>query len=87
MSELLIVPVDASSDSPSGNGGTLELVLTEKVYGGVPPLATIVQPAYAAPCVPLGHEVVSIANGPPGAVTVTFAVDVVKPAALVAVSV
>ena len=47
----------------------------------------IVQPAYAEPCVPLGHEVVVIANGPPDAVTVTFAVDVVEPAALVAVSV
>jgi len=47
----------------------------------------IVQPAYAEPCVPSGHEVVAIANGPPGAVTVTFAVDVVEPEALVAVSV
>ena len=57
------------------------------MYGGEPPLATIVQPAYAAPCVPPGHEVVVIANGPPDAVTVTFAVDVAEPAALVAVSV
>ena len=37
--------------------------------------------------VPPGHEVVMIANGPPDAVTVTFAVDVVEPTALVAVSV
>jgi len=47
----------------------------------------MVQPAYAVPCVPLEHEVVSITNGPPGAVTVTFAMDVVEPEALVAVSV
>ncbi|HUK54050.1 MAG TPA: hypothetical protein VL099_12240 [Candidatus Binatia bacterium] len=48
-----------------------------------------VQPAYAAPCVPPGHEEVVIVNGPPppDAVTVTCAVDVVEPAALVAVSV
>ena len=45
------------------------------------------QPAYTAPCVPLGHEAVAIVNGPPGAVAVTFAVDVVEPEALVAVSV
>ncbi|MGA7930840.1 MAG: hypothetical protein WCA20_33215 [Candidatus Sulfotelmatobacter sp.] len=45
------------------------------------------QPAYAAPCVPPGHEVVAIANGPPDAVTVTFAADVVEPDPLVAVSV
>jgi hypothetical protein len=57
------------------------------VYGGVPPLATIVQPAYGVPWVPLGHEVVAIVNGPLDASTVTFAVDVVGPAALVAVSV
>ena len=53
----------------------------------MPPLAVIVQPAYAAPCVPPGHEVVVIVNGPPEAVTVTFAVDIVEPAALVAVNV
>jgi len=47
----------------------------------------MVQPAYALPCVPPGHEVVAIANGPPAAVTVTFAVAVVEPDALVAVSV
>jgi hypothetical protein len=57
------------------------------VYGGVPPVAEIVQPAYAAPCVPLGHELVVIASEPPEAVTVTFAVDVAEPAALVAVKV
>ena len=62
-------------------------VLSEYVYGGVPPLATIVQPAYAASCVPPGHEVVVIDNGPPDAVMVTFAVAVTEPAALVAVSV
>jgi hypothetical protein len=50
-------------------------------------LATIVHPAYAAPWVPPGHEVVMIANGPPDTVTVTFAVDMLEPAALVAVSV
>jgi hypothetical protein len=72
---------------PSGNGGKLEFVLTEKVYGGEPPLATIVQPAYPALCVPPGHEVVIIANEPPDAVTVTLAVEVVNPEALVAVSV
>ncbi len=37
-------------------------MLAEKVYGGEPPLAAIVQPAYAEPCVPPGHEVVVIAN-------------------------
>jgi hypothetical protein len=57
------------------------------VYGGVPPLAAIVQPAYAACCVPPGHEVVVIFKVPPDAVTVTFAVEVAEPAALVAVSV
>ena len=50
-------------------------------------MATIVQPAYASPCVPLGHEVVVIASAPPVAVTVTIAVAVVGPDALVAVSV
>jgi len=47
----------------------------------------MVQPAYAAPWVPPEQEVVVIARGPPDAVTVTFAVDVVEPLALVAVSV
>ena len=47
----------------------------------------MVQPAYSAPCVPPGHAVVVIAKGPPDAVTVTFAVALVEPAALVAVSV
>ena len=60
----------------------------EKVYGGTPPLAEIVQPAYEVPCVPSGHEVVVIASGPPPAVvTVTVAVEVLEPEALVAVSV
>jgi hypothetical protein len=59
----------------------------EKVYGGVPPLAVIVQPVYAAPCVPPGHELVVIASEPPGAINATFAVDVADPDALVAVSV
>ncbi len=45
------------------------------------------QPAYAEPWVPPGHEVVVIANGPPDAVTVTCAVAVVEPEELVAVSV
>jgi hypothetical protein len=53
----------------------------------MPPLAVIVQPAYAVPCVPPGHEVVAIVNGPPDAVRVTFAVDVAEPAVLVAVNV
>jgi hypothetical protein len=46
-----------------------------------------VHPAYAAPWVPPGHEVVTIASEPPDAVTVTFAVDVVEPEALLAVSI
>lgn len=46
----------------------------------------MVQPVYAEPCVPPGHEVVAIDSEPPGAVTVTFTVDVVDPEALVAVS-
>ena len=45
------------------------------------------QPAYAAPCIPPGHEVVVIANVPPDAVMVTIAVDVAEPEVLVAVSV
>jgi hypothetical protein len=80
-------PVVALREIPSGKGGELAFVLTEKVYGGKPPLAAIVQPAYALPCVPLGHEVVTIASVPPGAATATFAVDAVEPLALVAVSV
>lgn len=47
----------------------------------------MVQPAYALPCVPLGHEVVTICSVRPGGVTETFAVDAVEPLALVAVSV
>lgn len=80
-------PVVAFRDIPSGSGGKLESVLTENVYGGEPPLATIVQPAYAAPCVPLGHDEVVIVNEPLDAVTVTFAVTEVEPEAFVAVSV
>ncbi len=53
-------------------------MLTEKEYGGVPPLAAMVQPAYAWPCVPPGHEVVVIAKEPPDDVIVTLAVDVVE---------
>ena len=53
----------------------------------MPPVAAIVQPAYAAPCVPAGHEIVVIARGLAEEVTVTFAVDVAEPAALVAVNV
>jgi hypothetical protein len=47
----------------------------------------MVQPGYAALCVPLGHEVVMIANAPPDAATVTSAVDMAEPEVLVAVSV
>ena len=82
-----MLPVDAFRDMPSGNGGKLEPVFREKVYGGEPPEAAIVQPAYAAPCVPAGHEMVVIASGLPDVVTVIFAVDVAEPVALVAVSV
>ena len=56
----------------------------------MPPLAVIEQPAYAVPCVPPGHEVVVvvvIVSALPEAVTVTSAVEVVEPAALVAVRV
>jgi hypothetical protein len=53
----------------------------------VPPLATIVQSAYAAPCVPPGHETVVIASAPPDVFTVTIAVEVVEPEASLAVSV
>lgn len=45
------------------------------------------QPVYAAPCVPPGHALVVIANGPPGAMRVTIAVDVVDPLEFVAVNV
>ena len=47
----------------------------------------MVQPSYSVPCVPPGQAVVVIARGPPDALTVTFAVAVVEPAVLVAVSV
>lgn len=47
----------------------------------------IVQPVYAAPCVPPGHELVVIASGPPGAINVTVAVVVADPEVLVAVNV
>jgi len=47
----------------------------------------MVQPAYAAPWVPLGHDVVVIDSGPPDAPTVIFAVDMAEPDALVAVRV
>jgi hypothetical protein len=66
-------------------------VLTEKVYGKDPPLTEMVQPAYAVACVPPGHVEVVIVNGPPdpvvAAVTVTVAVEVVAPVALLAESV
>jgi hypothetical protein len=41
----VMLPVVASRDMPSGRGGLLGPVLTEKVYGGEPPVAVIVQPA------------------------------------------
>jgi hypothetical protein len=84
---LLMAPLVESRDIPSGKGGTLEFSVTEKVYGGELPVATMVQPTYAPPWVPLGQVVVVIVKGPPDAVTVTVAVDVADPAALVAVSV
>jgi hypothetical protein len=77
----------ALRDIPSGSGGKSGLVLKEYVYGGDPPLATMVQPAYALPCVPPGHDVVSIVRVPPDAVTETFAVAVVDPEPFVAVRV
>jgi hypothetical protein len=46
-----------------------------------------VQPEYAEPWVPPGQEVVAIDSEPLEVATVTFAVDVVEPEALVAVSV
>lgn len=84
---LLTSPVLAFRDMPSGNGGELALVLIEKVYGGEPPVADMVQPAYADPCVPPGHDVVVICNGPPAAAMLTVAVAVAEPEVLVAVSV
>jgi hypothetical protein len=79
----------AFSDIPSGNGGKLALVLTEKEYGGVPPVAEIVQPAYGEPCVPPEHEDVVIRKLPcePPVVTVTVAVEVIEPEAFDAVNV
>jgi hypothetical protein len=60
--------------------------LNEKVYGKVPPVAEIVQPAYAAPWVPPGQEVVVMISGPPAltAATVTVALEVVEPEELAA---
>jgi hypothetical protein len=60
------------------------------VYGGEPPLAAMVQPAYPVPWVPPGQVVVTIARGPPEGiedVTVTLAVAVLEPAASVAFNV
>lgn len=55
----------------------------------MPPVTEIVQPAYAEPCVPPGHEEVLIVSVPPEppVVTVTLAVEVLEPEELVAVSV
>jgi hypothetical protein len=53
----------------------------------MPPLAATVQPIYASPCVPPGHEVVVITNVPVCAVTVTLAVDVAKVEPLIAFNV
>jgi hypothetical protein len=47
----------------------------------------MVQPAYAAPWVPPGHEVVVIVSELSYGTTVTVAVDVTEPEALVARSV
>jgi hypothetical protein len=83
-------PVEEFTDMPSGNGAILAFELTENVYGGAPPVATIVQPSYADPCVPAGHEVVVMVKEPPPPppdVTVTVAVAVLEPAAFVAVRV
>ena len=87
ISALPISPVAALRAKPSGSGGKLSLAPIEKVYGAAPPLAAIVQPAYALPCVPPGHDVVVIVNAPPLAFTVTVAVEVADPAAFFAVSV
>jgi hypothetical protein len=63
--------------------------MNEKAYGKVPPVAEIVQPAYADPWVPSGHEVVVMISGPPAltAATVTVALEVVEPEELAADSV
>jgi len=45
MSELVTAPVLAFSDIPSGKGAKRGSALKEKVYGGEPPVAVIVQPA------------------------------------------
>ena len=89
MSALLITPVLALIDMPSGSGGKFVLVPTENVYGGVPPVAVIVQPTYDEPCVPAGQVDVAMSSAPPEPpeVTVTFAVEVLEPAEFVAVSV
>jgi hypothetical protein len=51
------------------------------VYGNVPPVAETVQPAYALPCVPPGHEVVVMVSGPPAltAATVTVTLEDTDP--------
>ncbi|HTT34043.1 MAG TPA: hypothetical protein VMH48_10615 [Methylomirabilota bacterium] len=73
---------------PSGNGGKLELESTENAYGGEPPLAVMVQPEYAAPCVPPGQEMLEIVSAPPeDVVTVTVACAVFEPEEFVAVRV
>jgi hypothetical protein len=89
ISELVIAPVLGSRDMPSGNGGKFVSVLTEKVYGGVPPVAEMVQPAYEEPCVPAGHVVVMMESGPLELpeLTVTLAVELEEPEAFVAVRV
>jgi hypothetical protein len=47
----------------------------------------MVHPSYGVFWVPPGHEVVVMASAPPDAVTVTWAVAVLEPAALLAVRV
>jgi hypothetical protein len=47
----------------------------------------MVQPAYTAPCVPLGQDEVVIAKAPPADAMLTVAVAVDEPDALVAFSV
>jgi hypothetical protein len=66
-------------DIPSGNGGKFALALTEYAYGGNPPLAAMVHPAYACPCVPPGQELVVMVSASPGPSTVIFADAVVEP--------
>jgi len=63
--------------------------LSEKVYGKVPPVAEMVQPAYAAPWVPPGHEVVVMMSVPPAltAATLTVALAAAEPAEFVTESV